>query len=67
VGQMKVEEDQRQNEPDARSVRPVSGVTVVTVQCAWSSLVAQAKLHGRASWGSAYRYGAVVWYISRIV
>ena len=65
VGRIKVEEDQGEDEHDARSVRPVSGVTVVTVRSAWiwSSLAVQAEPNRRASWGSVYRYVAVVQYI----
>lgn len=65
VGQIRVEEDQGEDEHDARSVRPVSGVTVVTVRSAWiwSSSAVQAELNRRASWGNVYRYGAVVRYI----
>ena len=49
MGQIK--EDQGEDERDARSVRPVSGVTVVTVHSAWiwSSSVVQAELSRRAS------------------
>lgn len=65
VGQIRVEEDQEEDERDARSVKPVSGVTVVTVHSAWiwSSLVGQGELNRHASWGSVYRYVAVVRYI----
>jgi hypothetical protein len=51
VGQIRVEEDQGEDEHDARSVRPVRGVTVVTVRSAWiwSSSVVQAVLNRRAS------------------
>jgi hypothetical protein len=51
VGQIRVEVDQGEDERDARSVRPVSGVTVVTAHSAWiwSSLVVQDELNRRAS------------------
>lgn len=51
MGQIRAEEDQGEDEHDARSVRPVSGVTAVTVRSAWiwSSLVVQAELNRRAS------------------
>ena len=51
MGQIKVEEDQGEDERDARSARRVSGVTVVTVRSAWiwSSSVVQAELNRRAS------------------
>lgn len=51
VGQIRVEEVQGEDERDARSVRPASEVTVVTVRSAWiwSSLVVQAELNRRVS------------------
>lgn len=51
MGQIKVEEDRGEDEHGARSVRPVSGVTVATVRSAWiwSSSVVRAELNRRAS------------------
>jgi hypothetical protein len=50
VVQIKVVEDHGEDEHDARSVRPVRGVTVVIVHSAWiwSSLVVQVVPNRRA-------------------